>query len=58
MGRALRAPIFTEAPGGRPRSGVVLDDVFRERLKSTGMKDETINASLERFVPGAPNRLE
>jgi len=58
MGRALRAPIFTEAPGGRPRSGVVLDDVFRERLKSTGMKDETNNASLERFVPGAPNRLE
>jgi len=53
-----RAPIFTEAPGGRPRATAQLDDVFRERLRSTGMKDETINASLERFVPGAPNRLE
>jgi len=55
---ALRPPLFTEAPGGRPRATPQLDDVFRERLRSTGMKDETINASLERFVPGAPNRLE
>ena len=55
---ALRPPIFTEPAGGRPRAGAQLDDVFRERLRSTGMKDETINASLERFVPGAPNRLE
>jgi hypothetical protein len=53
-----RPPLFTEAPGGRPRATAQLDEVFRERLRSTGMKDETINASLERFVPGAPNRLE
>lgn len=53
-----RPPIFTEAPGGRPRASAQLDDVFRERLRSTGMKDETINASLANFVPGAPNRLE
>ena len=42
-------------PGGRPRAGTAqLDDVFRERLRSTGMKDETINGALERFVPGLP----
>jgi hypothetical protein len=58
MSRALRPPLFTEAPGGRPRATAQLDEVFRERLRSTGMKDDTINASLERFVPGAPNRLE
>ena len=53
-----RPPIFTEAPGGRPRATPQLDDVFRERLRSTGLKDEQINASLSAFVPGAPNRLE
>ena len=53
-----RAPIFTEAPGGRPRAGTQLDEVFRDRLRSTGLKDEQINASLDKFVPGAPNRLE
>jgi hypothetical protein len=58
LGRALRPPIYTEPPGGRPRATPQLDDVFRERLRSTGLKDEQINASLERFTPGAPNRLE
>lgn len=59
MGRtAMRPPIFTESPGGRPRATPQLDDVFRERLRSTGMKDEQINGALEKFVPGAPNRLE
>jgi hypothetical protein len=32
--------------------------VFRERLRSTGLKDEQINASLNNFIPGQPNRLE
>jgi hypothetical protein len=54
----LRPPIYSEAAGGRPRSGVVLDEPFRNRLRESGLKDTEINASLERFVPGAPNRLE
>jgi len=54
----LRPPLFTEPAGGRPRAMPQLDDVFRDRLRSTGLKDEQINESLSRFVPGAPNRLE
>lgn len=56
---AMRPPIFSEGPGGRPRaSAPQLDSVFRDRLKSTGMKDADIDGAVGRFVPGAPNRLE
>ena len=57
--QTFQPPIFTEAPGGRPRAQApALDPVFRDRLKSTGMKDTDIDGTLSRFVPGAPNRLE
>jgi hypothetical protein len=55
---ALRPPIYQEPSGGRPRSAPQLDEPFRARLRESGLKDQEINASLDRFVPGAPNRLE
>jgi hypothetical protein len=57
--RALRPPIYQEPAGGRPRGQApVLDEPFRVRLRESGLKDADIDASLSRFVPGAPNRLE
>lgn len=54
----LRPPIYSEPAGGRPRAQPQLDEPFRARLRESGLKDDDINASLSRFVPGAPNRLE
>jgi len=54
----LRPPIYSEPAGGRPRATPQLDEPFRARLRESGLKDDDINASLSRFVPGAPNRLE
>jgi len=54
----LRPPIYSEPAGGRPRATPQLDEPFRVRLRESGLKDDDINASLARFVPGAPNRLE
>lgn len=51
-------PIYTEAPGGGPRAQSQLAEPFRARLREAGLKDDEINASLGRFVPGAPNALE
>jgi hypothetical protein len=54
----LRPPIYSEPAGGRPRATPQLDEPFRARLRESGLKDDDINQSLSRFVPGAPNRLE
>lgn len=51
-------PIYTEPPGGGPRAQSQLAEPFRVRLREAGLKDDEINASLGRFVPGAPNALE
>jgi hypothetical protein len=57
--RALRPPIYQEPSGGRPRGQApVIDEPFRVRLRESGLKDADIDASLSRFVAGAPNRLE